>query len=150
MIKELHRILKFGTTDSSKNWFAVGEYKRLPNEVSGRQTTLPENVGKDMSALLEGYVPRAGHALEDIVDFHVGFERIHPFQDGNGRVGRLVMFKECLANDVVPFIITDGMKAFYYRGLAEWDNEKGFLIDTCLAAQDSFRAFLDYFRIGQA
>ena len=150
LFKELHRILKSGTTDDARDWFAVGEYKRLPNEVGGRPTTLPENVGGEIRALLEEYAPRAGHDLEDIVAFHVGFERIHPFQDGNGRVGRLVMFKECLANDVVPFIITDDMKAFYYRGLAEWNSEKGFLIDTCLAAQDSFRATLDYFRIKQA
>ena len=147
MIQELHRILKTGTTDSSKNWFAVGEYKRLPNEVGGRATTLPEDVAKEMRTLLEAYGTSSRHSLEDVIDFHVCFERIHPFQDGNGRVGRLIMFKECLANGVVPFIIADDMKAFYYRGLAEWDNEKGYLTDTCLAAQDRFRAALDYFRI---
>lgn len=147
MIKKLHGILKAGTTDSDKDWFAVGEYKRLPNEVGGRKTTLPEDVGKEMKALLKAYGPRSKHSLEDIVGFHVEFERIHPFQDGNGRVGRLVAFKECLANDVVPFVIADDMKAFYYRGLAEWDREEGFLIDTCLAAQDRFKVELDYFRI---
>lgn len=147
LVKELHRILKSGTTDSAKDWFAVGEYKRLPNEVGGRETVLPENVSKEMKALLKSYGPRTSHVFEDIVDFHVRFERIHPFQDGNGRVGRLIMFKECLANNVAPFIIADDMKAFYYRGLDEWDSEKGYLTDTCLAAQDKFKATLDYFRI---
>lgn len=147
MLKELHRILKTSTTDASKNWFAVGDYKRLPNEVGGKETTAPEDVSKEISRLLKRYNPRSSHTLEDIIDFHVRFERIHPFQDGNGRVGRLIMFKECLANGIVPFIITDEMKAFYYRGLAEWGNEKGFLTDTCLTAQDKFKAMLDYFRI---
>ena len=147
MIKELHRILKAGTTDSAKDWFAVGEYKRLPNEVGGRKTALPENVGMEIKGLLKAYRPSSRHSLDEIVDFHACFERIHPFQDGNGRVGRLIMFKECLANDVVPFIIADDMKAFYYRGLAEWDSEKGYLTDTCLAAQDRLKATLDYFRI---
>ena len=147
MIKELHRILKTGTTASAKEWFAVGEYKRLPNEVGGRKTTLPENVSKEVKGLLKTHGPHSKHSLDDIIDFHVKFERIHPFQDGNGRVGRLIMFKECLANDLVPFIIADDMKAFYYRGLSEWDYEKGFLTDTCLAAQDRFKAELDYFRI---
>ena len=147
MIKELHRILKVGTTDSAKDWFAVGEYKRLPNEVGGRKTTLPEDVGREVGGLLKAYGVRSEHTIEDIIGFHVGFERIHPFQDGNGRVGRLIMFKECLANSVVPFIIADDMKAFYYRGLSEWDCEKGFLTDTCLAAQDRFKEVLDYFRI---
>lgn len=147
MIKELHRTLKTGTTDSAKDWFAVGEYKRLPNEVGGRKTTLPENVGMEVSALLKAYNTRSKHTMEDIIGFHVGFERIHPFQDGNGRVGRLIMFKECLANGVVPFIIADDMKAFYYRGLSEWNRERGFLTDTCLAAQDRFKAILAYFRI---
>ncbi|MDU5612683.1 MAG: Fic family protein [Slackia sp.] len=150
MIKELHRILKAGTTDSTKDWFSVGEYKRLPNEVGGRQTALPENAAKEMKALLKTYDPRARHTFEDIIGFHVLFERIHPFQDGNGRVGRLVMFKECLMNYVVPFIIADDMKSFYYRGLVEWDNEKGYLAGTCLSAQDRFKAALDYFRIAYA
>ncbi len=147
MLKELHLILKTGTTDASKDWFAVGDYKRLPNEVGRNETTAPEKVSKEIYRLLKRYNARSSHTLEDIIDFHVRFERIHPFQDGNGRVGRLIMFKECLANGIVPFIITDEMKAFYYRGLAEWDNEKGFLADTCLAAQDRFKAILDYFRI---
>ena len=147
MIKELHRILKTGTTDSSRDWFAVGEYKRLPNEVGGQATILPEDVAKEVKALLKAYDVHAHHSLEEIVNFHVRFECIHPFQDGNGRVGRLIMFKECLANDMVPFIIADDMKVFYYRGLAEWGSEKGYLTGTCLAAQDRFRAVLDYFRI---
>ena len=147
MIKELHRILKTATTDSTRDWFAIGDYKRLPNEVAGRKTTPPEDVVEEVKALLGAYNPRATHSFEEIVDFHVRFERIHPFQDGNGRVGRLVMFKECLASNVVPFIIADDMKEFYYRGLTEWDNEKGYLIDTCLAAQDAFESALDYFRI---
>lgn len=147
IIKELHRTLKTGTTDSVKDWFAVGEYKRLPNEVGGRKTALPENVGAEVKALLKAYMPQSRHSLKDIIGFHVEFERIHPFQDGNGRVGRLIMFKECLANGVVPFIIANDMKAFYYKGFAEWDYEKGFLTDTCLAAQDRFKAELDYFRI---
>ena len=147
MIKELHRILKAGTTDSAKDWFAVGGYKRLPNEVAGRKTTQPEDVDREVSALLKKYDPRKKHSFSDILGFHVAFERIHPFQDGNGRVGRLVMFKECLASRVVPFVIADDMKVFYYRGLSEWDYEQGFLTDACLAAQDRFKAMLDYFRI---
>ena len=148
MVKELHRILKSATTDSARDWFAIGDYKRLPNEVGGRRTTPPENVAQQMKALLKAYDPRAAHTLEEIIDLHVRFERIHPFQDGNGRIGRLIMFKECLASNVVPLIIADDMKESYYRGLAEWDNERGFLTDTCLAAQDRFQAILDYFRIG--
>ena len=147
MIKELHRILKAGTTDSAKDWFAVGGYKRLPNEVAGRKTTQPEDVDREVSALLKKYDPRKKHSFSDILGFHVAFERIHPFQDGNGRVGRLVMFKECLASRVVPFVIADDMKVFYYRGLSEWDYEQGFLTDACLTAQDRFKAMLDYFRI---
>jgi Fic family protein len=147
MIKKLHRIMKSSTTDASNGWFAVGDYKRLPNEIGGRETALPEEVANEMKSLLKAYEPLTRHSLENIIDFHVRFERIHPFQDGNGRVGRLVMFKECLSNDVVPFIIADDMKAFYYRGLAEWDTEKGYLADTCLAAQDRFKSALDYFRI---
>lgn len=148
--KKLHRILKSATTDASRDWFAVGDYKRLPNEVAGMQTTSPENVAGAMAKLMKAYRPKESHNLAEIVDYHVRFERIHPFQDGNGRVGRLIMFKECLANDIVPFVISDDMKAFYYRGLAEWESERGYLMDTCLAAQDRFKSDLDYFRIPYA
>lgn len=147
MLKELHRILKSGTSDSARPWFAVGAYKRLPNEVAGMKTAAPEQVRNEISRLLESYEPLKPHTFEQILLFHVGFERIHPFQDGNGRVGRLVLLKECLANGIVPFVISDDMKLFYYRGLAEWDDEKGYLTDTCLAAQDEFKQWLDYFRI---
>ena len=147
-IKELHLILKSGTGDSRKDWFAVGEYKNRPNEVGGMETTLPENVHKEMQSLLSAYLAKATKSLEDILDFHVRFERIHPFQDGNGRVGRLIMFKECLKYGIVPFIIEDALKLFYYRGLKEWGCENGYLTDTCLTAQDKFKTYLDYFRIG--
>lgn len=146
-IKELHRGLKSGTSDSGKDWFAVGNYKKLPNEVGGMTTALPEEVDGCMKALLEEYNGREEKTLEDILDFHVKFERIHPFQDGNGRVGRLIMFKECLKYNIVPFIIEDNLKMFYYRGLKEWDKEKGYLTDTCLTAQDRYKTYLDYFRI---
>ena len=146
-IKELHLILKNGTSDSRKDWFAVGNYKKMPNEVGGMETTLPENVAYKMKELLSEYNSKEEKSLEDILDFHVKFERIHPFQDGNGRVGRLIMFKECLKYNIVPFIIEDSLKLFYYRGLKEWYNEKGFLMDTCLTAQDRYAAYLDYFRI---
>ena len=146
-IKELHGILKNGTSDSRKDWFAVGDYKKLPNEVGGMDTALPEEVGGRMKALLAEYNAKNEKTFEDILDFHVKFERIHPFQDGNGRVGRLIMFKECLEYNIVPFIIEDRLKLFYYRGLKEWDNEKGYLTDTCLTAQDKYKAYLDYFRI---
>lgn len=149
LIKELHLILKSGTSDSRKDWFAVGEYKKLPNEVGGMETALPEEVGVQMRALLEEYNAKEEKDLEDILDFHVRFERIHPFQDGNGRVGRLIMFKECLKYQIVPFIIEDDLKYFYYRGLKEWEREKGYLTDTCLTAQDRYKAALAYFRIGE-
>ena len=148
LIKELHFTLKTGTSDSRKDWFAVGEYKRLPNEVGGNDTTLPENVAGEMRTLLADYNALPTKTFEDIVAFHVAFERIHPFQDGNGRVGRLILFKECLKHGIVPFIIEDDLKYFYYRGLAQWDQEKGYLMDICLTAQDRFKAYLDYFRIG--
>lgn len=147
MIKRLHALLKSGTSDAGKPWFAVGEYKRLPNEVGGMETVAPEEVGAAMRALLGDYESKTTVALEDILDFHHGFESIHPFQDGNGRVGRLVMFKECLRHGIVPFIITDELKMFYYRGLREWRHIPGYLTDTCLTAQDHYRALLDYFRI---
>ncbi|MBR2883082.1 MAG: Fic family protein [Prevotella sp.] len=146
-VKRLHLILKNGTSDSRKDWFAVGEYKRLPNEVGGMETTSPEDVHKEMKLLLRQYNSLVTPSFSDILDFHVRFERIHPFQDGNGRVGRLLIFKECLSNNHVPFIITDDLKMFYYRGLREWGNIDGYLTDTCLAAQDNYKALLDYFRI---
>lgn len=145
-IKELHRVLKTGTTDSRKDWFAVGDFKRLPNEVGGKETCPPELVAERMEELLADY-QNSRRQFEDILDLHARFERIHPFQDGNGRVGRLVMFKECLACGIVPFIITDELKMFYYRGLREWGHINGYLTDTCLTAQDQYKAALDYFRI---
>ena len=145
-IKELHGVLKTGTSDSRKDWFAVGDYKRLPNEVGGEETCAPEHVGEEMERLLNDYLS-SKRQFEDILDLHVRFERIHPFQDGNGRVGRLVMFKECLGSGIVPFIITDELKLFYYRGLREWGHVNGYLIDTCLTAQDQYKTALDYFRI---
>lgn len=147
LVKELHMTLKAGTSDSRKDWFAVGEYKRLPNEVGGNETTSPENVHREMKALLREYDSKKRKTFEDIIDFHQRFESIHPFQDGNGRVGRLIMFKECLSNGYVPFIITDELKMYYYRGLREWNNARGYLLDTCLTAQDSYKSMLDYFRI---
>lgn len=146
-IKELHFVLKNGTSDSRKEWFVVGDYKKIPNEVGGMNTTIPEEVAQRMKELLKEYNDKKEKSFEDILDFHVKFERIHPFQDGNGRVGRLILFKECLKYNIVPFIIDDHLKMFYYRGLKEWDYEKGYLIDTCLSAQDKYKADLDYFRI---
>lgn len=146
-IKEIHLTLKNGISDSRKDWFAVGDYKKLPNEVGGAATASPEEVADRMKALLTEYNTKRGKTFEDILDFHVKFERIHPFQDGNGRVGRLIMFKECLKYNIVPFIIEDNLKLFYYRGLKEWDAEKGYLTDTCLTAQDNYKAYLDYFKI---
>ena len=146
-IKELHLILKNGTSDSRKDWFAVGDYKKLPNEVGGMDTVLPEETAEKMKELLAEYKGREEKTFDDILDFHVKFERIHPFQDGNGRVGRLIMFKECLKYNIVPFIIEDHLKLFYYRGLKEWNDVKVYLTDTCLTAQDQYKAYLDYFRI---
>lgn len=146
-LKELHFLLKNGTSDSRKEWFAVGAYKKIPNEVGGRETTLPERVEEEIRRLLEAYHEKKKKTLEEIIEFHYAFEAIHPFQDGNGRVGRLVLFKECLRNGIVPFIIDEELKPFYYRGLHEWNSERGYLTDTCLAAQDKFKKYLDYFRI---
>jgi Fic family protein len=147
LIKHLHLLLKTGTSDSRKDWFAVGDYKRLPNEVGGIGTCPPEEVHKSIKALLTEYHQKRSKSFEDILDFHVRFEQIHPFQDGNGRVGRLLMFKECLANGIIPFIITDELKMFYYRGLKEWGHINGYLTDTCLTAQDQYKDLLRYFKI---
>lgn len=146
-IKQLHGVLKNGTSDSRKDWFVVGDYKRFANEVGGKETTLPENVADEMKALIEEYNYKDEKTFEDILDFHDKFETIHPFQDGNGRVGRLIMFKECLKYGIVPFIITEQIKIYYYRGLKEWENERGYLRDTCLMAQDQFKLVMDYFRV---
>ena len=147
MIKQLHFILKNGTSDSRKEWFNVGEYKKLPNEVGGLETCPPEKVKEKISQLLANYNEIKHKSFEQILEFHKNFESIHPFQDGNGRVGRLLMFKECLANNIVPFIIDEAHKLFYYRGLKEWNNQKGYLIDTCLSCQDIYKTWLDYFKI---
>ena len=146
-IKELHFTLKSGTSDSRKDWFNVGEYKKLPNEVGGKETAKPEDTANKIKTILKDYNQKDEHTLEEIIDFHYRFEIIHPFQDGNGRVGRLIMFKECLKNNIVPFIIDEDLKMFYYRGLSEWNNEKGYLTDTCLAAQDKFKKYLEYFKV---
>lgn len=147
MIKQMHHLLKSGTSDATRSWFAVGEYKKQPNEVGGNETVAPEDVGKKMRALLKAYQAKKNIDFDDILDFHHRFESIHPFQDGNGRVGRLIMFKECLCRNIVPFIITDELKMFYYRGLREWPHIPEYLRDTCLTAQDNFKALLNYFRI---
>lgn len=146
-IKQLHAVLKNGTTDSRQDWFAVGDYKRLPNEVGGKETTPPDRVADAMKRLLKEYNGIEEKSFDDLLAFHYRFESIHPFQDGNGRVGRLILFKECLKNGIVPFIITDDLKMFYYRGLKEWRNERGYLRDTCLTAQDRFKLVLEYFKI---
>lgn len=146
-IKQLHATLKSGTSNSRQDWFAVGDYKKLPNEVGGMDTAQPEEVASQMKKLLSEYNANKEKSFDDLLDFHYRFERIHPFQDGNGRVGRLVLFKECLRNNIVPFIIDEDTKLYYYRGLKEWERERGYLRDTCLAAQDKFKKYLDYFRI---
>lgn len=146
-IKYIHFLLKSGTSDERKDWFRVGEYKQLPNEVGGNDTTEPENVHKEIKALLKEYNSLKRPSFEDIIDFHQRFEAIHPFQDGNGRVGRLIMFRECLRNGYVPFIISEELKMYYYNGLRNWPAIKGYLMDTCLTAQDYFKLLLDKFRI---
>lgn len=146
-IKELHFLLKSGTSDSGKDWFNVGEYKKLPNEVGGNETCPPKEVATKMKELLSAYYTIENKTFEDILDFHYQFEIIHPFQDGNGRVGRLLLFKECLAHTIVPFIIEEDLKLFYYRGLQEWTTIKEYLLDTCLTAQDHYKAILQYFEI---
>ena len=146
-LKQLHYILKTGTTDAQKSWFKVGDYKMIENEVGGSETVRPEDVGSEMKTLLADYNSKSEITFDDILDFHVRFESIHPFQDGNGRVGRLIMFKECLKHNIVPFIITEELKMFYYRGIKEWKNERGYLRDTCLTGQDAMKVSLDYFGI---
>ncbi|MCQ2798782.1 MAG: Fic family protein [Bacilli bacterium] len=146
-IKELHGLLKVGTSDSRKTYFAVGDYKKLENEVGGIKTVSPHLVAQEIRKLLSDYNKKEKHSFDEILDFHVKFERIHPFQDGNGRIGRLIVFKECLKNNIVPFVITEDLKLFYYRGLSKWNEEKGWLRDTCLAGQDIVKDYLDYFRI---
>lgn len=145
LMKQLHAILKAGTSDSRKAWFSVGDYKRFENEVGGNPTTKPADVSKEIKNLLKAYNRHKAKNLQEIITFHYEFEKIHPFQDGNGRIGRLIMFKECLRNNLTPFIIDDDLKEFYYRGLKEWKKEPGYLMDTCLAAQDRFKGYMDYF-----
>ncbi len=147
IIKELHFILKRDTKDSTLDWFAVGDYKKRPNVVGGRETTKPKDVPARMKALLDAYNAKSAVTIQDIIAFHAAFEQIHPFQDGNGRVGRLIALKECLRFNIVPFLIEDSKKAFYYRGLSEWDNEKGWLTDTCLDGQDTFKQLLGMFEL---
>ena len=147
IIKELHFILKRDTKDSTLDWFAVGDYKKRPNVVGGRETTKPKDVPARMKALLDAYNAKSAVTIQDIIAFHAAFEQIHPFQDGNGRVGRLIALKECLRFNIVPFLIEDSKKAFYYRGLSEWDNEKGWLTDTCLDGQDTFKRLLGMFEL---
>lgn len=146
-IKELHRTLKSGTTDARQDWFVVGDYKKLPNTVGGLYTAQPGEVAEKMKALLFEYNAKKEKTFDDLLDFHYKLECIHPFQDGNGRIGRLLLFKDCLKYNIVPFIIDEELKLFYYRGLKEWTNERGYLRDTCLTAQDRFKKYLDYFEI---
>jgi len=147
LIKQLHLILKTNTSDSQKTWFAVGDYKRLANEVGEQETVQPQEVHRYMKSLLADFNAIKKVELDDIIDFHVQFERIHPFQDGNGRIGRLILFWQCLQNGIVPFIITEDLRLFYYRGLQNWGQTNGYLRDTCLTAQDNYKALLDYFKI---
>ena len=146
-IKQLHLILKTNTSDSRKSWFAVGDYKRLANAVGEEETAQPEEVHRQMKSLLADYNAQKQVAFDDLLDFHVRFERIHPFQDGNGRVGRLLLFWQCLQTGIVPFIITEDLRLFYYRGIQNWGKINGYLRDTCLTAKDSFKILLEYYRI---
>ncbi|HJJ38766.1 MAG TPA: Fic family protein [Methanocorpusculum sp.] len=146
-IFELHKTLKSGTSDSRRSWFAVGRYKKLPNEVGGIETVSPSETPAAVKELLDDWNAKTAISFDDLLEFHYRFERIHPFQDGNGRIGRLIMFKECLRFGIVPFIIDDREKMFYYRGLAEWKHTPGYLRDTCLHMQDGFKKVLDYFDI---
>ncbi|MDR2861533.1 MAG: Fic family protein [Syntrophobacterales bacterium] len=145
IIREFHRLLKTATSAASKSWFNVGEWKKLPNEVGGQETTLPQNVENDMDKLNHWYHSLPEIGFENIVEYHYRFENIHPFQDGNGRVGRLIMFRECLKGNIIPFIINDNHKQFYYRGLKEFSNARGYLMDTCLSAQDTCKEWVKYF-----
>ena len=145
IIKEFHKILKTNTSDEKKDWFNVGEYKKLANTVGGRDTTNPKDVADEMKKILQKYNEKKNVKIEDIIQFHFEFERIHPFQDGNGRVGRMIMFKECLKHSITPFIIQNDIKQYYYRGLSEFEKEKGYLIDTCLSAQDRYREMVEKF-----
>ena len=145
LVKEFHKIVKTGTSDAAKKWFAVGDWKKMANEVGGIATTLPLDVEKDMNELAVWYNSLPEITFETIVEYHYRFEKIHPFQDGNGRVGRLIMFRECLKNNIIPFIVDDNHKQFYYRGLREFDNVREYLIDTCLSAQDVYKEWVEYF-----
>lgn len=145
IIKEFHRILKTGTADAAKTWFNVGEWKKLPNEVGGIQTVMPQDVDTEITRLNDGYNSIVEVKFEDIIEYHFRFERIHPFQDGNGRVGRLIMFRECLRHNIIPFIIDERHKQFYYRGLKEFISTPGYLLDTCLSAQDTYTTWVKYF-----
>lgn len=145
LIKKFHFILKTGTSDAAKKWFRVGDWKKFPNEVGGVKTTLPQDVENEVNKLNNWYNSKELKTFEDIIEYHYRFERIHPFQDGNGRVGRLIMFRQCLKNGIIPFIIDDNYKQFYYRGLSEFENVRGYLTDTCLAAQDIYKEWVYYF-----
>lgn len=145
MINEFHRLLKRNTSDERKDWFRIGDYKARPNVVGDMKTTVLSKVGIAMQKLLADYHQKNDIQAEDIIDFHYRFECIHPFQDGNGRVGRIIMFKECLKHDILPFIIDHEHKLFYYRGLKEYKSEKGYLLDTCLSSQDKYKAMVNYF-----